>query len=58
MKLFLFILIAIGVTLIYNARKITKNYFGKQDQNKTVVVLKLVGLVVCIASGLGICLIK
>ena len=58
MKLFLLILIAIGVTIIFDARKITKNYFGKQDQNKTVTILKVVGFVICVVCGVGICFIK
>ena len=50
MKLLLLIVIAIGVTLIYDARKITTN-FSNQDKNKTVMLLKLVGFLFCAISG-------
>lgn len=55
MKLFLIIMIAIGVTAIYDARKITKQYFGKQDQNKTVKILKAIGFIICTICGILIC---
>lgn len=58
MRLILIILTAIGVTLIYDARRITQNYFGKQDQNKTVTILKLVGFVVSVASGIALVMMK
>ena len=50
MKLLLLIVIAIGVTLIYDARKITTN-FSNQDKNKTAMLLKLVGFLFCAISG-------
>ena len=43
MKVILTIIIAIGVTLIYDSRKLVKQYFSKQDQNKTVLIVKIVG---------------
>lgn len=58
MKLILFILMGIGVTLIYDARRITKNYFGKQDQNKTVEILKFIGFTIFVVSGISICFIN
>jgi ABC-type nickel/cobalt efflux system permease component RcnA len=51
MKLLLLIVIAIGVTLIYDARKITTKYFSNQDKNKTAMLLKLVGFLFCVISG-------
>ena len=57
-KLFLIILIAIGVTVIYDARKITKLYFSNQDQNIMVNVLKMIGFLVCTISGIILCISK
>ena len=55
MKLFLIIMIALGVTAIYDARKITTKYFSNQDQNKMVNILKVVGFLVCVICGILIC---
>lgn len=51
MKIFLLVIIAIGVTIIYDARKITKKYFSNQDQNKTAMILKILGFLICAISG-------
>lgn len=58
MKLFLVIIIAIGVTVIYDARKIVKQYFSKQDQNSTVLIIKIAGFVVSVLSGIALVAIK
>lgn len=58
MKLFLIIMIALGITAIYDARKITKQYFSKQDQNKMVNILKAVGFLVCMICGILICILN
>lgn len=58
MKLFLVIIIAIGVTAIYDARKIVKQYFSKQDQNSTVLIIKIAGFVVSVLSGIALFAIK
>jgi len=58
MKLFLVIIIAIGVTAIYDARKIVKQYFSKQDQNSTVLIIKIAGFVVSVLSGIALVAIK
>ena len=52
MNLFLIILIAIGVTAIYDARKIAKRYFSNQDQNRITTVLKFLGFLICVISGI------
>lgn len=52
MKVLLVILIAIGVTAIYDAREITKKYFASQDQNKMTFVLKCIGFLISIISGI------
>lgn len=58
MKLILVIIIAIGVTAIYDARKIVKQYFSKQDQNSTVLIIKIAGFVVSVLSGIALVAIK
>lgn len=58
MKLFLIIIIAIGVTAIYDARKIVKQYFSKQDQNTTVLIVKIAGFVVSVLSGIALVAIQ
>ncbi len=53
MKVLLVILIAIGVTAIYDAREITKKYFASQDQNTMTFVLKSIGFLISIVSGIA-----
>ena len=52
MKVLLVILIAIAVTLIYDARDITKKYFASQDQNQMTIILKVVGFIISIISAI------
>lgn len=52
MKLVMWILIAIGVTLIYDARKITTKYFSEQDKNKTTALVKILGFIISAISGI------
>lgn len=52
MKILLVILIAIGVTAIYDAREITKKYFATQDQNNMTLVIKIIGFLISIISGI------
>ena len=54
MKLVMCIIIAIGVTAIYDARKITKKYFSTQDQNKTTSLIKIMGFFVSSIAGIVI----
>ena len=58
MKLVIWIIIAIGVTAIFDARKITIKYFGKQDQNIITKWLKIMGFLVCTVSGTVLCLMQ
>ena len=58
MKLFLFILIAIGVALIYDAREIANKFFSNHDKNRLTSILKVIGFTIAIISGLIICIIK
>ncbi len=46
------IILLIGVILIYDARIITKRFFGFGDQNEGASGLKIIGLLLSIAGGL------
>lgn len=45
-KIILLIIIAIGVTTIFDARKIAEKYFSTQDINRQALLLKAVGFLV------------
>lgn len=47
-KLIGYILLAIGVVFVFDARKITKNRFSFGDRNEGAKVLKIAGFVVSI----------
>lgn len=55
MKVLLVILIAFGVTSIYDARDITNKYFASQDQNQMTLILKIIGAIISIISGIILC---
>ena len=46
------IMLLIGVTLIYDARIITKRFFGFGDQNEASSGLKMLGFIITIIGGL------
>ena len=46
------ILLLIGIILIYDARIITKKFFGFGDQNEGSTGLKLIGFIVAIVGGI------
>lgn len=48
--------IAIGVILIYDARKISKKWFSFGDRNSVVKTLKIVGFIITIIGSLIIIL--
>ena len=52
MMLILAIMILIGVILIYDARLITKKFFGFGDQNEGSSGLKILGFLIVIIGGL------
>lgn len=45
------IIVTIGVTLIYDARLITKKRFGFGDQNEGTKSLKIIGLIMSIIGS-------
>lgn len=46
------LMILIGVILIYDARIITKRFFGFGDQNEASAGLKIIGFIIAIIGGI------
>lgn len=46
------ILTAIGIILIYDARPITKKFFGFGDQNEAALGLKMFGFIFTVIGGM------
>lgn len=55
MRLFLFILIAVGLTLVFDARHFSKNYFSDSDKNKVINAIKSVGFVLALLGAVFVC---
>lgn len=51
-KIISFIIIAIGVIMIYDARKLSEKWFSFGDRNLVVKILKIIGFVVSIVGTL------
>ena len=51
LKLIGVILVLLGVILIYDARLITKRFFGFGDQNEGSAGLKMIGFIFAIVGG-------
>ena len=51
-KLIAVLIILAGVILVFDARPITKKYFGFGDQNEGADGLKILGYIVAIIGGL------
>ena len=51
-KLIGVIIILLGVIMIYDARILTKKFFGFGDQNEASNGLKILGFVIAIVGGL------
>lgn len=47
-------LLMCGVVMLYDARLLTKKWFGFGDQNEASLGFKMLGLILCIAGGLVI----
>ena len=58
MKLIAILMVFLGVILIYDARIITKKFFGFGDQNEASMGLKMLGFIIAIIGGLVIFFIK
>ena len=46
------LLLVFGVITVYDARILTKRWFGFGDQNEASTGFKILGFVLCIAGGL------
>lgn len=53
MRLIMMILILFGIILIYDARIITKKFFGFGDQNEGSAGLKIIGFIIAIVGGIA-----
>ena len=52
------LLVLSGVILIYDARIITKKFFGFGDQNEGTSGLKIIGFIIAIVGGIIIFVVK
>ena len=52
LKLIGIIIVLFGVILIYDARILTKKFFGFGDQNEASNGLKILGFIIAIVGGL------
>lgn len=52
MQIISLIIVAVGVIMIYDARKISKKWFSFGEQNSTTKVLKIVGFIIAIIGSL------
>ena len=51
LKIIGLILVIIGVIMVYDARLITKKYFGFGDQNEATMGIKILGFIIVIIGG-------
>ena len=54
LKLIALILVLIGVIFIYDARLLSKRWFGFGDQNEATSGLKILGFILAIIGGIMI----
>lgn len=50
-KLFIILMVLIGIIMIYDARILTKKFFGFGDQNEGSSGLKIFGFMISIIGG-------
>lgn len=55
-KIIALIVVALGVIMIYDARKLSKKWFSFGDRNDSTKILKIVGFIVAIIGSLIIIL--
>ncbi len=46
------IIVAIGVVMIYDARKLSKKWFSYEDRNSVVRILKIVGFILSVIGAI------
>lgn len=52
------LIVLLGIIMIYDARILTKKFFGFGDQNEATTGLKILGYIVAIVGGLIIYFVK
>lgn len=52
------IIVLLGIIMIYDARILTKKFFGFGDQNEASSGLKILGFIIAIVGGLIIYFVK
>ena len=52
------LIVILGIIMIYDARILTKKFFGFGDQNEATSGLKILGFIVAIVGGLIIYFVK
>ena len=52
------LIVLLGIIMIYDARILTKKFFGFGDQNEATSGLKILGFIVTIVGGLIIYFVK
>ena len=52
------VIVLLGIIMIYDARILTKKFFGFGDQNEATSGLKILGFIVAIVGGLIIYFVK
>ena len=55
MRFFLVILIAVGLTLVFDARHFSRNYFSDSDKNKVINVIKSIGFTLALLGAVFVC---
>lgn len=55
-KIISFIIIAIGVIMIYDARKLSQKWFSFGDRNSVVKILKILGFILAVIGAIVIML--
>ena len=51
-KIILLVMVLVGLIMVYDARIITKKFFGFGDQNEASSGLKILGFILAIIGGL------
>ena len=52
LKLIGLILVLVGVIMVYDARILTRNWFGFGDQNEASTGFKILGAIVCMLGAI------
>ena len=58
LKIVILLIICFGVTMIFDARLLTKRLFGFGDQNDASAGLKIFGFIIAISGTIGLIFIR